>query len=62
MLLHTYTNVTEINGVYWNKLILVYYTLYVQHILQLAYVQKAYPKHLFMDHCLEYIVFLKGLK
>lgn len=46
MLLHTCTNVTEINGVYWNKLILVYYTLYIQHILQLAYVQKAYPKHL----------------
>lgn len=45
MLLCTCTNVTEISGVYWDKLILVC-TLCIQNTLQLAYVQKAYPKHL----------------
>lgn len=42
----TCTNVTEINAVHWNKPFCIYYTLYIQYIFPLAYIQKAYPKRL----------------
>lgn len=44
--LSTCTNVSGNSAIHWNKLMLLYYSMYTEHVLQLAYIQNASPKHL----------------